>query len=348
MLARAQQRPAPSARCPAARRAASSASRPARTPRTCRCPTGPTTPSRGAPASRATISATSRSRPKNHSASATSKDASPLNGQHDVGGRCQRARARARACSVRDPAGELALGPSQAVALGRRAIGDRPRACGRRLALTPIRPPRDAPAAASPPLRRPARRSAAWPRLRRIQGGDRGDAVGAERPEHDHARLLAHALRRLADDQEHRRVAFDASPPRGTRRAPAASGTAEAARAPTAPRRLRRRARARPRRCTSAASSATRRVRPIPSAPPTTTSAAPVAGARPRATRARSRASSVVAADERRRGSSSRGSSTRPARRAPRPGAGSPRAARAAPARVRRRSARRAPPAPRR
>ena len=43
-------------------------------------PEGPTTPSSGAPASRATRSATRRSRPKKRSASAGSNDTNPLNG----------------------------------------------------------------------------------------------------------------------------------------------------------------------------------------------------------------------------------------------------------------------------
>ena len=53
-------------------------SRPARTTEDFPLPEGPTTPSSGAPTSRATSSATSRSRPKKYGASATSKDGEPL------------------------------------------------------------------------------------------------------------------------------------------------------------------------------------------------------------------------------------------------------------------------------
>ena len=63
---------------------ASAGSRPARTTDDLPLPDGPTTPSSGAPTSRATSSATSRSRPKKYGASSASNDARPLKG-HTTG-----------------------------------------------------------------------------------------------------------------------------------------------------------------------------------------------------------------------------------------------------------------------
>ena len=71
-------------------------------------PDGPTTAISGATARRATSSATSRSRPKNISASSTSNDASPLNGQATM-----RAPAVRVAWSSSTPPATLVLGRTQ-------------------------------------------------------------------------------------------------------------------------------------------------------------------------------------------------------------------------------------------
>ena len=71
-------------------------------------------PISGAPARRATISATSRSRPKNTSASSTSNDASPLNGQATTSARARVRRARG-GLQLHDVAGEVVLGRAQPV-----------------------------------------------------------------------------------------------------------------------------------------------------------------------------------------------------------------------------------------
>ena len=115
MLARAQQHERP-ASLPGSTPAASAGSSPARSAEDLPLPDGPTMPISGAPASRATISATRRSRPKKNSASSTSNDASPLNGQatsSDVD--VAQLRALAQRLQPHHGAGESVFGRAQSV-----------------------------------------------------------------------------------------------------------------------------------------------------------------------------------------------------------------------------------------
>ena len=93
---------------------ASAGSSPAWTTDDLPLPDGPMTPSIGAPTSRATSCATSCSRPKKYGASATSNDASPLNG-HTTGspGVPDPGDALARRLQRHDAVGELGLDRAQ-------------------------------------------------------------------------------------------------------------------------------------------------------------------------------------------------------------------------------------------
>ena len=123
--------PGASARSRAARRSRAPAAGPARTAEDLPLPDGPTTASSGEPTSRATSSATSRSRPKKYSAWAASKVASPRNGQTAGSGalrppRLGRAGRARRAPAGEQVAGQIGLGGAQLAALAGGAAGARP------------------------------------------------------------------------------------------------------------------------------------------------------------------------------------------------------------------------------
>ena len=145
-------------------------------------PDGPTMPSSGAPTSRATSSATSRSRPKKYGASATSKDARPLNG-HTTG-----RRATAGACrlvrSSDDLVGELGLDRPQLGAPGRGVRGRQLDAAGS-LSRTAHSRASSCTCAGLPRLSSNSRRKGGSTELARgtYARGDGRDGVLVQRPE---------------------------------------------------------------------------------------------------------------------------------------------------------------------
>ena len=152
-------------------------------------PDGPTTASNGAPTRRATSSATSRSRPKKYSASAASNVARPLYGQ--TAGRdgvlavgADQAGALASRLQLDDAAGELLLERAGLAAAGRRAPGRRvDAACG--LASRPLGGGL-VNIACDPAARGQQRLDGHRLRAGRgVEGGDRPDAGGVERLEHE-------------------------------------------------------------------------------------------------------------------------------------------------------------------
>ena len=96
-------------------------------------PDDPTMPSSGAPTSRATISATSCSRPKKNPLSSRSNDARPLNGQTTIPSAPCSSPARSRGLPLDDGAREVVLRRPQAGPLGGRR---RPAAASRRFAAS--------------------------------------------------------------------------------------------------------------------------------------------------------------------------------------------------------------------
>ena len=289
------QRSLPGQHAGAQRRAAA---RPA-APTTCRCPTGRRSPSSGAPASRATISATSRSRPKNTPASSTSKRGEALERAARRRSAAPARRARAAACSSTTP-------PARSSSAARRSERSLGRAVG------------GARRAAARPRRAPTRAAARWTR--------RGDAAARlEQPlDRDLGVVGAYCARDRARRRRRRAGrARSVAPPRrppgprrsratSTRRleaqpvavaaarssvvdARAASGGAPRARAIARRARVAgpgRRAPCAPSRCTSAASSAASRVLPIPAAPVTSEPAPAPARARRQCSRSQSSSAS--------------------------------------------------------
>ena len=133
-------------------------------------------PSTGEPASRATRSATSRSRPKKTSASSTSKLARPLNGQHrGIPGRLD---ALAGRLQLDDAGGEVVLGRAQPGALAGRAVRGGAEPAGGLVARPPARRGVDAAGHAAALLDEALDR-----RRVAVLARDRLDVGGAERPE---------------------------------------------------------------------------------------------------------------------------------------------------------------------
>ena len=172
-------------------------------------PDGPTIASSGAPTSRATSSATSRSRPKKYSASSASNVARPLYGHTGVvtsrspvaGGE---SRALAGGLQVDDAAGQLGLERARLAAAGGRPAGDgvdAPRGLtARPLARRLVDAARD-PAAGREQL---VDRDRAVVAGGRVEGGDRPHAFGVERIEHDRLLRLEPCQRsRLQPGREH-------------------------------------------------------------------------------------------------------------------------------------------------
>ena len=166
---------------------ASAGSRPACTTDDFPLPDGPMTPSIGAPTSRATSCATSCSRPKKYGASATSNEASPLNGHIDglLLSVPDPVDALARGLERLDVVRKLGLDRAQVGAARRGAPGDRAHP-SRGLAARPVagdlvHPARHAPAHVEQPLVRDV-----IGRVRgRVEEGDLAHRGEVERLEHD-------------------------------------------------------------------------------------------------------------------------------------------------------------------
>ena len=365
MLARAQQRDRPALAAGqdalAQRRQQAGAQR-----RDLPLPDGPTIPSSGAPARRATISATSRSRPKKNAASSGSNAARPLNGQTTTSAGDPRSLARGLQRDD-DVARELVLGRAQPGAARRRAPGGTAQAAD---ALGPRPLDRglvDLARHAAAVLHQAGDRHLHVLARVRVEARDGGHVVGVERPEHDRRIDARHRepRRRPAPwratstgsaprpSTSSRRAAPTSSPARSTssttssvgRRARAAREiAARPAAGSPAPEAWSTMARSR---CTSPASSAASRVLPMPRAPSTSTKRA-ASGVRV-APRLAQHVELGLAARRAACPRRARPAAARFERRQVElrdPGAGSRRAARAARVRARRRSARRAPIAP--
>ena len=317
---------------------ASAGSRPAWTTEDLPLPDGPMTPSSGAPTSRATSSATSCSRPKKYGASATSNEASPLNG-HTTGASSSPIRRDplARRLELDDAARQLGLHRAQVGATRRGAPGDRadpprglaPGPLARELVHAARARRRSRRAASSsgtssPRARaRTAARSRAPPRGRAARGRP---CVGAETPRAPRRPPRRSPAR--APGRRRRRAAAAPSSARTSAAAWSASSSDEhrRARAPRGrgpPRRTARVGRARCRRRTAPRRRGGGRRRPArrrsascrSRAPPAIATIAPAPGPR-RSQRSRSAASSASRPDERRARSAGR------ARAAARRGAG--------------------------